>query len=58
MWGFIEQHLRDGIEILVLAVFIYQLYRAFRATRGAQILVGLGLVLVVRRWSQRSLISR
>ncbi|MEK6231354.1 MAG: diadenylate cyclase CdaA [Luteolibacter sp.] len=47
MWGFIEQHLRDGIEILVLAVFIYQLYRAFRATRGAQILVGLGLVLVV-----------
>ncbi|MDE0836750.1 MAG: diadenylate cyclase CdaA [Akkermansiaceae bacterium] len=47
MWGFIEQHLRDGIEILVLAIFIYQLYRAFRATRGAQILVGLGLVLVV-----------
>ena len=47
MWGFIEQHLRDGIEILVLAVFIYQLNRAFRATRGAQILVGLGLVLVV-----------
>lgn len=47
MWRFIEQHWRDGIEILVLAFCIYQLYRAFRATRGAQILVGLGLILVV-----------
>lgn len=46
MLKFIEQHWRDGIEILVLAFCIYQLYRAFRATRGAQILVGLGLVLV------------
>ncbi len=47
MWEFVEQHWRDGIEILVLAFFIYQLYNAFKATRGAQILVGLGLVLVV-----------
>lgn len=47
MWDFIEQHWRDAIEILVLALCIYQLYRAFRATRGAQILVGLGLILVV-----------
>jgi diadenylate cyclase len=47
MWKFIEQHWRDGIEILVLAFCIYQLYRAFRATRGAQILVGLGLILVL-----------
>lgn len=46
MWSFIEQHWKDGIEILVLAFCIYQLYRAFRATRGAQILVGLGLILV------------
>lgn len=46
MLKFIEQHWRDGIEILVLAFCIYQLYRAFRATRGAQILVGLGLILV------------
>lgn len=46
MFDFIVQHWRDGIEILVLAFCIYQLYRAFRATRGAQILVGLGLVLV------------
>lgn len=47
MWEFVEQYWRDGIEILVLAFCIYQLYHAFRATRGAQILVGLGLVLVV-----------
>ncbi len=46
MWEFIEQHWRDGIEILILATCIYQLYRAFRATRGAQILIGLGLILV------------
>ena len=46
MWAFIEQHWRDAIEILVLAFCIYQLYKAFRATRGAQILVGLGFILV------------
>jgi len=47
MWHFISQYWRDGIEILVLATLIYQIYRAFRATRGAQILVGLGLILVL-----------
>ena len=47
MWKFIDQHWRDGIEILLLAFCIYQIYKAFRATRGAQILVGLGTVLVV-----------
>ncbi|MFD2257277.1 diadenylate cyclase CdaA [Luteolibacter algae] len=47
MWQFIDEHWKDAIEILVLAFLIYQLYRAFRATRGAQILVGLGLILVV-----------
>lgn len=46
MWSFITQHWKDGIEILVLAFCVYQLYRAFRATRGAQILIGLGLILV------------
>jgi len=46
MWNFIVQHWKDGIEILVLTFCIYQIYRAFRATRGAQILVGLGLILV------------
>jgi len=47
MWQFFKDHWRDGIEILVLAACIYQIYRAFRATRGAQILVGLGSILVV-----------
>jgi len=47
MWKFIVDYWKDGIEILVLTFLIYQLYRAFRATRGAQILVGLGLILVV-----------
>lgn len=46
MWAFIGQYWRDAIEILVLAFCIYQLYKAFRATRGAQILVGLGFILV------------
>ncbi|TAG11518.1 MAG: TIGR00159 family protein [Verrucomicrobia bacterium] len=47
MGKFIIDHWRDGIEILVLAACIYQIYRAFRATRAAQILVGLGAILVV-----------
>ena len=47
MWKFLHDHWRDGIEILLLATCIYQVYRAFRNTRGAQILVGLGTILVV-----------
>ena len=47
MWNFLTEHWRDGIEILLLATCIYQIYRAFRATRGAQILVGLGTILIV-----------
>ncbi|MEI6175836.1 MAG: diadenylate cyclase CdaA [Verrucomicrobiota bacterium] len=48
MWTtFIQEPWRHGIEILLLATCIYQIYRTFRATRGAQILVGLGTLLVV-----------
>ncbi len=47
MWEFFKNHWGDGIEILLLATCIYQIYRAFRATRGAQILVGLGTILIV-----------
>lgn len=47
MWTFIKDHWRDGFEILLLAVCIYQVYRSFRATRGAQILVGLGTIFIV-----------
>jgi diadenylate cyclase len=47
MWKFLLGHWRDGIEILLLAACIYQIYRAFRATRCAQILVGLATILIV-----------
>jgi diadenylate cyclase len=47
MWHLFQDPVRDGIEILLLATCIYQIYRTFRATRGAQILVGLGTLLVV-----------
>lgn len=47
MLGFLKEHWREGVEILILATAIYQVYRAFRATRGAQILVGLGIIIVV-----------
>lgn len=47
VWDFISQHWRHGIEILIIAVGIYQIYRAFKATRGARILVGLVVILVV-----------
>lgn len=45
-WEAFQDYWRDGIEILVLWLVIYQLYRAFRATRGARILVGLATVLI------------
>jgi diadenylate cyclase len=46
MWKFLISHWRDGVEILLLAACIYQIYRTFRATRGAQILVGLITILI------------
>ncbi len=45
-WEAFQNHWRNGIEILVLWLVIYQLYRAFKATRGARILVGLATVLI------------
>jgi len=47
MWNILEDPWRNSIEILLLTTCIYQIYRAFRATRGAQILVGLGTILIV-----------
>ena len=40
-YDFIKQHWRDGLEILLLWILIYQSYRYFRATRGARIFTGL-----------------
>jgi diadenylate cyclase len=47
MPDFFRNHWRDGLEILILAIAIYQLYRAIRATRGARILVGFAVILIV-----------
>lgn len=47
IWDFLKEHWRHGIEILILTVGIYQVYRAFKATRGARILVGLVVILVL-----------
>jgi len=37
---------RAGIEIVVLWIMIYQIYRVFRYTRGARILVGLAAFII------------
>ena len=44
---FLQDHWRDGVEILILWIGVYQLYRAFRATRGANILVGIVMILAI-----------
>ncbi|MBJ06616.1 MAG: TIGR00159 family protein [Verrucomicrobiaceae bacterium] len=46
MLDFLQEHWRSAVEILILWVFIYQLYRTFRATRGARILVGVAMIFV------------
>ena len=47
LFDLITNHWRAGIEILVLWILIYQVYRVFRATRGARILVGLGVMVIL-----------
>ena len=44
--NFFTDHWRDGIEILILALVIYTIYRQFRQTLGFQILTGLVIILV------------
>ena len=46
MLTFLGDHWRNGLEILILTIGIYQLYRVFRATRGARILVGFAVILI------------
>lgn len=45
-WAFFKQHWRDGVEIILLAVVIYYAYNFLRRTRGAPIVNGL-LVLIL-----------
>ena len=47
MLEFFNEHWRSAVEILLLWVGVYQIYRSFRATRGAQILVSLLILLIV-----------
>ena len=44
---FLMEHWRAGVEILILWLGLYYVYRAFRKTRGASIMVGLALLLMV-----------
>ena len=44
---FLSEHWRAGIEILILWIGLYQIFRVFRKTRGARILLGLALLLMV-----------
>lgn len=46
MLEFLNEHWRSGVEILLLWLGVYQIYRSFRATRGAQILVSLLIFLI------------
>jgi len=43
---FVLKHWRDGVEILILWIALYQIYRLFRATTGARVLLGLVAVSV------------
>jgi diadenylate cyclase len=45
--NFINEYWRAVLEILIIWVCLYQIYRAFKNTRGARILVGLALLLMV-----------
>ena len=42
----ISDHWQHAIEILILAFGVYQIFRAFKSTRGARILVGLASILI------------
>lgn len=45
--NFIGEYWRAAVEILIIWICLYQIYRAFKDTRGARILVGLALLLMV-----------
>ncbi|MBK1832033.1 TIGR00159 family protein [Verrucomicrobiaceae bacterium R5-34] len=44
---FLSENWTAGVEILILWIGLYQIYRVFRKTRGARILLGLALLLMV-----------
>jgi diadenylate cyclase len=54
-------HWRDAVEILILAVAIYSLWAVVRRTRGAKVLVSIGIgllvVMLLAHWLQLTVLS-
>ena len=46
MWHFVQLHWRDVLEILILTVGIYYIFRFVRGTRGAPVVTGFMVVLL------------
>src|SRR6266478_5354424 len=46
MWHLVQNHWRDVLEILILAVGIYYMFRFVRGTRGAPVVTGFMVVLL------------
>src|SRR5947199_1116322 len=46
MWHLVQHHWRDGLEILILMVGIYSVFRFVRGTRGAPVVTGFLVVLL------------
>src|SRR5436190_6865524 len=46
MWEIVNNHWRDGLEILILTVAIYYIFRFVRGTRGAPVVTGFMVVLL------------
>ena len=46
MLALIDEYWRMGVEIILLWILFYQIYRVFRATRGVRILVGLAMIVI------------
>ena len=47
MWDFIQNHWRSLLEILILGIAIYFILRFIRGTRGASVLLGLVMLLLL-----------
>ncbi len=46
MWHLVQHHWRDGLEILILTLGIYSVFRFVRGTRGAPVVTGFMVVLL------------
>lgn len=46
MLEFLSEHWRSGVEILLIWIVVYQIYRSIKSTRGAQMLVAVLTLLI------------